>query len=96
MEINQRGHVEELIFHRFHKDEKKRARWISQVRKGLKNFEWGQETRVCSNHFQDGKPTVSVTNVVTQNHICPLTPFNVEVTSMFMDWSAKSNRQKQH
>ena len=40
--------------------------------------------------------TVSVTNVVTQNHICPLTPFNVEVTFMFMDWSAKSNRQKQH
>ena len=40
--------------------------------------------------------TVSVTNVVTQNHIWPLTPFNVEVTFMFMDWSAKDNRQKQH
>ena len=40
--------------------------------------------------------TVSVTNVVTHNHICRLTPFNVEVTFMFMDWSAKSNRQKQH
>ena len=40
--------------------------------------------------------TVSVTNVVTHNHICPLTQFNVEVTFMFMDWSAKSNRQKQH
>ena len=40
--------------------------------------------------------TVSVTNVETHNHICPLTPSNVEVTVMFMDWSAKSNRQKQH
>ena len=40
--------------------------------------------------------TVSVTNVVTHYHICPLTPSNVEVTFMFMDWSAKSNRQKQH
>ena len=35
------------------------------------------------------QPTVSVTNVVTHNHICPLTPFNVEVTFMFIDWSAK-------
>ena len=40
--------------------------------------------------------TVSVTNVVTHKHICPLTPFNVEVTFMFMNWSAKSNQQKQH
>ena len=64
-EINQRGHVEELIFHRFPKDEKKRAHWISQVRKGLANFEWGQETRVCSNHFQDGKPTHPSSNFVS-------------------------------
>ena len=42
------------------------------------------------------EPTVSVTNVVTQNHIWPLTPFNVEVTFMFMDWRAKGNQQKQH
>ena len=55
-ETIQRGHVEELIFHRFPKDEKNRAVWISQVRKGLANFELGQETRICSNHFQDGKP----------------------------------------
>ena len=40
--------------------------------------------------------TVSVTNVVTHNHICPLIPFNVEATFMFTGWSAKSHRQKQH
>ena len=56
-ETIQRGHVEELIFHRFPKDDKNRAVWISQVRKGLTNFELCQEMRICSNHFQDGKPT---------------------------------------
>ena len=40
--------------------------------------------------------TVSVANVVTHNRICPLTPFNVEVIFMFMHWSGKGNRQKQH
>ena len=34
--------------------------------------------------------TVSVKNVVTHNHICPLIPFNVEVTFMFMDWSVEA------
>ena len=29
--------------------------------------------------------TVSVTNDVIQNHICPLTPFNVEITYMLME-----------
>lgn len=38
-EMIQRGHVQELIFHRFPKDEKSRAVWISQLRKGLANFE---------------------------------------------------------
>ena len=47
-ETIQRGHVEELIFHRFPKDEKNRAIWISQVRKGLANFELGQETRISA------------------------------------------------
>ena len=48
------------------------------------------------NRYLCTEPTVSVTNVVTHNLICPLTPFNVEVIFMFMHWSAKGNRQKQH
>ena len=68
-EIIQRGHVQELIFHRFPKDEKSRAVWISQVRKGLANFEWGQEMRVCSNHFQQGKPTCE--NPYPTLFLCP-------------------------
>ena len=68
-EIIQRGHVQELIFHRFPKDEKSRAVWISQVRKGLANYEWSQETRVCSNHFQQGKPTCE--NPYPTLFLCP-------------------------
>ena len=45
---------------------------------------------------ESSEATVSVTNVVTHNHICPLIPSNVEVTFLFMDWSAKSSWQKQH
>ena len=68
-EMIQRGHVQELIFHRVPKDEKSRAIWISQLRKGLANFEWGQETRVCSNHFQQGKPTCE--NPYPTLFLCP-------------------------
>ena len=49
---------------------------------------------VC-NRIKKNLTTVSVTNVVTHSHICPVTPSNVQVTFMFIDWSAKSNRQKQ-
>jgi len=58
-----------------------------------------RENRVGPSTDPCGTPkvtAVSVTNVVTHNHICPLTPFDVEVTFMFMHWSAKGNRQKQH
>ena len=38
-------------------NDKRRPKEIREIRKGLANFEWGQETRVCCNHFQEGKPT---------------------------------------
>ena len=53
-----RNHVEKLVFHAFPKDERKRAEWIAQLEKGLDNFSLGKHCRVCSNHFQDGKPTM--------------------------------------
>ena len=52
-----RSHVKELIFHAFPKDEKRKQHWISQVSKGLANFKWEKQVRICFNHFVDGKPT---------------------------------------
>lgn len=52
-----RSHVKELIFHAFPKDEKRKQHWISQVSKGLANFKWKKQVRICFNHFVDGKPT---------------------------------------
>ena len=55
--IVKRSHVQHLIFHAFPKDERRKQCWIAQVSKGLKNFRWGNQVRICSNHFIDGKPT---------------------------------------
>ena len=52
-----RSHVSDLKFHRFTKIEEKRVIWINTINKGLDNFNPGNETFVCSNHFVDGKPT---------------------------------------
>lgn len=55
--LRKRSHVEELIFHAFPQDEKRKQHWISLVSKGLANFKWGKQVRICSNHFVDGRPT---------------------------------------
>ena len=56
--IVRRGHVQgKLIFHAFPINRKRLRHWISQVSKGWRHFEWGIQSRICSNHFLDGKPT---------------------------------------
>ena len=64
-----RNHVEKLVFHAFPKNEKKRDVWIAQLEKGLEKFSWSKHSRVCSNHFQDGKPTIS--NPYPTLFLCP-------------------------
>ncbi|CAB3991527.1 THAP domain-containing 11, partial [Paramuricea clavata] len=51
-------HVEELKWHRFPtKDEDRKRKWASLVAKGRCEFVPTDNSRICSNHFSDGKPT---------------------------------------
>ena len=53
-----RGHVMELKFHRFPSGEERQI-WESMIRKGLdkSNFKATNNSFVCSNHFEYGRPT---------------------------------------
>ena len=51
-----RGNVTQLKWHRFTKDPEKRKAWIGLIGKGLVDFQPGDWTCVCSNHFVDGEP----------------------------------------
>ena len=55
--IVKKSHAEKLVFHAFPKDEEMKRVWIEQVSGGLNTFQWGKQVRICSNHFEDGKPT---------------------------------------
>lgn len=51
-------HVMELKWHRFPtKDENKKKVWTSLVGKGRSEFVPSDGSRICSNHFPEGKPT---------------------------------------
>ena len=52
-----KSHVQILKWHRFPKDKAKRKWWQTLVNKGRENFVASDESRICSNHFVDGKPT---------------------------------------
>ena len=47
-----RGHVHQVLFHRFPKDEKEKNIWVQQISRGRVNFVAGPGARVCSNHFE--------------------------------------------
>ena len=55
-----RGHVTELTFHHFPKGDI-RAKWETMIRKALdkSKFSATDNTLICSNHFEYGKPTFS-------------------------------------
>ena len=58
-----RNHVTTLKFHRFPtNDEAKRNAWAALVNKGRVGFIPSDGSRICSNHFPDGKPTPSNPN----------------------------------
>eukprot|EP00794_Sanderia_malayensis_P008813 gene8813-9758_t len=59
-----RGHVEleNLKFHNFPKDPAKFSIWEKQVAKGRKEYKICKSSRVCSNHFVNGKPTFDEPN----------------------------------
>ena len=51
-------HAEKLKWHRFPtKDEDRKKKWASLVAKGRCEFAPTDNSRICSNHFPDGKPT---------------------------------------
>ena len=52
-----RSHVTDLKFHIIPSDLNKRQIWEKQIGKGRKGFQIGKYMHVCSNHFQDAKPT---------------------------------------
>ena len=52
-----KSQVQILKWHRFPKDKAKRKWWQTLVNKGRENFVASDESRICSNHFVDGKPT---------------------------------------
>ena len=52
-----KSHVTQLKFHYFPKDEAKRAKWVTQMSKGLVCFKVSDNKVVCSSHFELGKPT---------------------------------------
>ena len=52
-----RSHVTDLKFHIIPSDLNKRQIWEKQIGKGRKGFQIGKSMHVCSNHFQDAKPT---------------------------------------
>lgn len=53
-----RKYVNTLRWHRFPVDEKRKNAWEVLISKGRANFKAGKETKVCSNHFIDGEPTI--------------------------------------
>ena len=58
-----KNHVTTLKFHRFPtNDEAKRNAWPALVNKGRVGFIPSDGSRICSNHFPDGKPTPSNPN----------------------------------
>ena len=58
-------HVEKLKWHRFPtKDEDRKKKWASLVAKGRWEFVPTDNSRICSNHFPDGKPTNKNPNAV--------------------------------
>ena len=52
-----RSHVTDLKFHITPSDTVKRQIWEKQIGKGREGFNIGASMHVCSNHFQDAKPT---------------------------------------
>ena len=52
-----KSHVQILKWHRFPKDKAKRKWWQTLVNKGRENFVASDESRICSYHFVDEKPT---------------------------------------
>ena len=52
-----RGHVSKLQWNRFTFDLVKCHQWITRISHGRQNSNPGKWLYVCSNHFQDGKPT---------------------------------------
>ena len=52
-----KSHVKILKWHRFPKYKAKCKWWQTLVSKGRENFVASDESRICSNHFVDGKPT---------------------------------------
>ena len=60
--IIKKSHVATLKWHRVPRESSsknalKRHQWVTMIKKGRKNFNPGNETFVCSNHFVDGEPT---------------------------------------
>ena len=55
--IIKRSVVQSLKWHRFPADEAKKKIWEKYIQTGRGDFDPGNETFVCSNHFPDGKPT---------------------------------------
>lgn len=56
------SHVTTLQFHSLPKDTAKRKQWISKISDGRDHFSptnTTSETKVCSNHFADAKPTAA-------------------------------------
>ena len=73
-----KGHVEKLVFHRIpHKDPAMRKQWELSIQRGRLDFEAGDWTYVCSNHFKDGKPTSQnpyPTEFLTPSDLCDPSP----------------------
>ena len=55
-------HVTKLMFHRFPCNEQKRKTWISLVGKGRDSYVPTDGSRICSNHFPEGRPTIKHPN----------------------------------
>lgn len=54
-----RSHITDLKFHITPSDTEKRQIWEKQIGKGREGFKIGASMHVCSNHFQDAKPTTA-------------------------------------
>ena len=52
-----RSHVDVLQFHSIPANEAMRNKWEEQLSHGREGFKMGKNMKVCSNHFQDAKPT---------------------------------------
>lgn len=57
-----KSHVTTLKFHRFPKNEEKMNVWTGLVNKGRENFIPTSGSRICSNHFVDGEPSLKNPN----------------------------------